>query len=69
MASLELILPLSAQFMHHRPLIAEHIRTGRSEPRFALNEARKFSPETRKDWMEVNIKIVRSPPLGLLLTF
>lgn len=45
----------ASKFIEHRPLLAEHIRTGNDQPRFAFDTARKFSPETRKDWQQVNI--------------
>ncbi|KAG8993593.1 hypothetical protein FRB90_000655, partial [Tulasnella sp. 427] len=46
------------KFLDHRPLLAEHIRKGSDRPRFAFNEARRFAPETRKDWKEKSIEIM-----------
>ena len=45
--------------MDHRPLLAEHIRTVSDNPKKAFSEARRFQPEVRKDWKEVNILKVR----------
>ncbi|KAG8877161.1 hypothetical protein FRB98_006850 [Tulasnella sp. 332] len=46
------------KFMGHRPLLAEHIRTAGKGARVALNEARRFSTEARKDWFDVNIEMM-----------
>ncbi|TDL25745.1 DUF1768-domain-containing protein [Rickenella mellea] len=45
----------SFKFRGHRPLLAEHIRTFSERPSMALSEARRFQPEVRRDWMQVNI--------------
>ncbi|KAG8904849.1 hypothetical protein FRB99_001055 [Tulasnella sp. 403] len=46
------------KFLEHRPLLAEHIRLGGRAPRFAFQEARRFSPEVRKDWQQRNIEFM-----------
>ena len=43
------------QFQEHRPLLAEHIRLFSDKPSVALSEARRFEPEQRKDWKDINI--------------
>jgi len=42
----------------HRPNLAEHIRTCDPRPSKAFSEARRFQPEVRPDWKEVNIQIM-----------
>jgi predicted NAD-dependent protein-ADP-ribosyltransferase YbiA (DUF1768 family) len=42
----------------HRPNLAEHIRTCDPRPSKAFSEARRFQPEVRADWKEVNVKMV-----------
>ncbi|KAH8832444.1 hypothetical protein DL96DRAFT_1667124 [Flagelloscypha sp. PMI_526] len=46
----------SFKFLDHRPRLAEHIRTYSPRPSVAFSEARRFAPEVRKDWMNVNIQ-------------
>lgn len=46
----------SFKFLDHRPGIAEHIRLYCPRPIDALSEARRFQPEVRSDWMNVNVK-------------
>ncbi|KAJ3483585.1 hypothetical protein NLI96_g6216 [Meripilus lineatus] len=46
----------SFKFQDHRPLLAEHIRTCSEFPSMAFSEARRFQPEVRKDWKDVNIE-------------
>ena len=48
------------QFQGHRPNLAEHIRTCSERPSVAFSEARRFQPEVRPDWKQVNIEKVRS---------
>ncbi|KAG8870351.1 hypothetical protein FRB97_009831 [Tulasnella sp. 331] len=48
----------SMKFLEARPLLAEHIRTAGPQPRVALTEARRFAPEVRKDWYDVNILVM-----------
>ncbi|KAG8872139.1 hypothetical protein FRB98_000259 [Tulasnella sp. 332] len=43
----------SMKFLDARPLLAEHIRTAGQQPRVALTEARRFAPEARKDWYDM----------------
>jgi len=46
----------SFKFQDHRPNLAEHIRLCCTErPSVALSEARRFQPEVRPDWLNVNI--------------
>ncbi|KAH9942727.1 hypothetical protein B0H21DRAFT_696088 [Amylocystis lapponica] len=45
----------SFKFQKHRPNLAEHIRTCSQSPSVAFSEARRFQPEVRADWREVNI--------------
>ncbi|KAG6865433.1 hypothetical protein C0991_002594 [Blastosporella zonata] len=42
-------------FQEHRPDLAEHIRTCSERPSVAFSEARRFQPEVRRDWKDVNI--------------
>ncbi|KAJ7614088.1 hypothetical protein FB45DRAFT_874242 [Roridomyces roridus] len=48
----------SFKFQQHRPDIAEHIRTCSERPSAALSEARRFQPEVRSDWKDVNIQMM-----------
>ncbi|KAG5653228.1 hypothetical protein H0H81_001611 [Sphagnurus paluster] len=45
----------SFKFQEHRPGLAEHIRTCSERPSVAFSEARRFQPEVRPDWKQVNI--------------
>jgi len=45
----------SFKFQDHRPNLAEHIRTCSERPSVAFSEARRFQPEVRRDWKQVNI--------------
>jgi diaminohydroxyphosphoribosylaminopyrimidine deaminase/5-amino-6-(5-phosphoribosylamino)uracil reductase len=47
-----------SQFQPHRPRLAEHIRTCSERPSVAFSEARRFQPEVRSDWKDVNIQMV-----------
>ena len=47
-----------SQFQNHRPNLAEHIRTCSERPSVAFSEARRFQPEVRPDWKQVNIEKV-----------
>lgn len=46
----------SFKFHGHRPNLAEHIRTCSERPSVAFSEARRFQPEVRRDWKQVNIE-------------
>jgi len=46
----------SFKFQDHRPGLAEHIRLYCPLPADALSEARRFQPEVRPDWMQVNVQ-------------
>ncbi|KAF9037694.1 hypothetical protein BJ165DRAFT_1353187 [Panaeolus papilionaceus] len=46
----------SFKFQGHRPNLAEHIRTCSERPSVAFSEARRFQPEVRPDWKQVNIE-------------
>ncbi|KAF8972245.1 hypothetical protein BDZ97DRAFT_1901350 [Flammula alnicola] len=46
----------SFKFQKHRPNLAEHIRTCSERPSVAFSEARRFQPEVRPDWKQVNIE-------------
>lgn len=46
----------SFKFQGHRPNLAEHIRTCSEWPSVAFREARRFLPEVRPDWKQVNIE-------------
>ncbi|KJA16183.1 hypothetical protein HYPSUDRAFT_207244 [Hypholoma sublateritium FD-334 SS-4] len=46
----------SFKFQKHRPNLAEHIRTCSERPSVAFSEARRFQPEIRPDWKQVNIE-------------
>ncbi|KAG6832650.1 hypothetical protein H0H87_001023 [Tephrocybe sp. NHM501043] len=48
----------SFKFQEHRPDLAEHIRTCSERPSVAFSEARRFQPEVRRDWKEVNIAMM-----------
>ncbi|KAJ2917349.1 hypothetical protein MD484_g3081, partial [Candolleomyces efflorescens] len=48
----------SFKFHDHRPGLAEHIRTCSERPSVAFSEARRFQPEVRPDWMQVNIPMM-----------
>ncbi|KAF7312708.1 DUF1768 domain-containing protein [Mycena indigotica] len=48
----------SFKFMPHRPKLAEHIRTCSERPSVAFSEARRFAPEVRSDWKDVNIQMM-----------
>jgi hypothetical protein len=45
--------------MERRPELAEHIRTCSTRPRVVFDEAHRFSPEVRSDWLQVRIEMVR----------
>lgn len=46
----------SFKFQDHRPNLAEHIRTCSERPSVAFSEARRFQPEVRQDWKQVNVQ-------------
>ncbi|CAA7269533.1 unnamed protein product [Cyclocybe aegerita] len=46
----------SFKFQDYRPNLAEHIRTCSERPSVAFSEARRFQPEVRPDWKQVNIQ-------------
>jgi len=46
----------SFKFQDHRPGLAEHIRLYCPRPNDALSEARRFQPEVRPDWMQMNVE-------------
>ncbi|KAK7682516.1 hypothetical protein QCA50_014316 [Cerrena zonata] len=46
----------SFKFQGFRPKLAEHIRTCSDRPSMAFSEARRFQPEVRSDWKDVNIQ-------------
>ncbi|KAF8630184.1 hypothetical protein AX15_003063 [Amanita polypyramis BW_CC] len=46
----------SFKFHDHRPGLAEHIRTCSERPSVAFSEARRFQPEVRPDWLQINIQ-------------
>ncbi|KAF8343524.1 hypothetical protein F5887DRAFT_289245 [Amanita rubescens] len=46
----------SFKFHDHRPGLAEHIRTCSERPSAAFSEARRFQPEVRPDWLNINIQ-------------
>ncbi|KAI6001273.1 hypothetical protein EDD15DRAFT_1671597 [Pisolithus albus] len=46
------------QFLPHRPELAEHMRTCSKRPRAVFEEAHRFSPEVRPDWLKVRIEMV-----------
>ncbi|KAJ6512672.1 hypothetical protein C8R45DRAFT_1067879 [Mycena sanguinolenta] len=48
----------SFKFQPHRPRLAEHIRTCSERPSVAFSEARRFQPEVRSDWKDVNIQMM-----------
>ncbi|KAJ7081843.1 hypothetical protein B0H15DRAFT_447995 [Mycena belliarum] len=48
----------SFKFQPHRPQLAEHIRTCSERPSVAFSEARRFQPEVRSDWKDVNIQMM-----------
>ncbi|KAJ7196840.1 hypothetical protein GGX14DRAFT_195365 [Mycena pura] len=48
----------SFKFLPHRPKLAEHIRTCSERPSVAFSEARRFQPEVRSDWKDVNIQMM-----------
>ncbi|KAJ7145070.1 hypothetical protein C8R43DRAFT_1130147 [Mycena crocata] len=48
----------SFKFQPHRPKLAEHIRTCSERPSVAFSEARRFQPEVRSDWKDVNIQMM-----------
>ncbi|KZT01543.1 DUF1768-domain-containing protein, partial [Laetiporus sulphureus 93-53] len=45
----------SFKFQRRWPGLAEHIRTCSDRPSVAFSEARRFQPQVRSDWLEVNI--------------
>jgi len=45
----------SFKFQKYWPGLAEHIRTCSERPSVAFSEARRFQPQVRKDWIDVNI--------------
>ncbi|KAE9394009.1 DUF1768-domain-containing protein [Gymnopus androsaceus JB14] len=46
----------SFKFQEHRPDIAEHIRICSERPSAAFQEARRYQPQVRSDWLKVNIE-------------
>ncbi|TFK69961.1 DUF1768-domain-containing protein [Pluteus cervinus] len=46
----------SFKFQDYRPGLAEHIRTCSERPSVAFAEARRFSPEVRPDWKDLNLQ-------------
>lgn len=46
----------SFKFHDHRPGLAEHIRTCSERPSVAFSEARRFQPEVRPDWLNINVQ-------------
>ncbi|KAF8910520.1 hypothetical protein CPB84DRAFT_1672821 [Gymnopilus junonius] len=46
----------SFKFQGHRPNLAEHIRTCSERPSVAFSEARRFQPEVRPDWKQINVE-------------
>lgn len=48
----------SLKFMERRPELAEHIRTCSTRPRVVFDEAHRFSPEVRSDWLQVRIEMM-----------
>lgn len=48
----------SLKFHDHKPGLAEHIRTCSERPSVAFSEARRFQPEARHDWKNVNIAMM-----------
>ena len=49
------------QFLDHKPLLAEHIRTCSKRPSDAFSEAHRFQSEMRCDWQYVRISKVSFP--------
>ncbi|KAG5720518.1 Swarming motility protein ybiA [Termitomyces sp. T112] len=45
----------SFKFQDHKPDLAEHIRTCSERPSVAFSEARRFQPEVRPDWKEMDL--------------
>lgn len=48
----------SLKFLPHRPELAEHMRTCSKRPRAVFDEAHRFSPEVRPDWLKVRIEMM-----------
>ncbi|KAG0692706.1 hypothetical protein DFH29DRAFT_817226 [Suillus ampliporus] len=48
----------SLKFIEHRPELGEHIRTCSSRPRVVFDEAHRFNPEVRSDWLRVRIEMM-----------
>lgn len=48
----------SLKFLPHRPELAEHMRTCSQRPRAVFDEAHRFSPEARPDWLKVRIEMM-----------
>ncbi|KAI5832766.1 DUF1768-domain-containing protein [Schizophyllum commune Tattone D] len=48
----------ASKFLGYRPLLAEHIRKVSRRPAVAFSEARRFQPEVRPDWLQVNIEMM-----------
>ncbi|KAL1675880.1 hypothetical protein EV122DRAFT_267808, partial [Schizophyllum commune] len=48
----------ASKFLEYRPLLAEHIRKVSRRPAVAFSEARRFQPEVRPDWLQVNIQMM-----------
>ncbi|KAI6010949.1 hypothetical protein F5J12DRAFT_891455 [Pisolithus orientalis] len=46
------------KFLPHRPELAEHMRTCSKRPRVVFDEAHRFSPEARPDWLKVRIEMM-----------
>ncbi|GLB39194.1 putative protein with domain of unknown function (DUF1768) [Lyophyllum shimeji] len=44
------------KFYHHKPHLAEHIRTCSDKPSVAFAEARRYHQEVRPDWHQVNVQ-------------
>ena len=55
---------IALKFLEHRPLLAEHIRTYSNKPSVAFVEARRFSPEVRRDWGDKNVEMVNQSMLS-----
>lgn len=48
----------SLKFLPHRPELAEHMRIWSKRPRAVFDEAHRFSPEVRPDWLKVRIEMM-----------
>ncbi|KAG6330964.1 hypothetical protein ID866_8125 [Astraeus odoratus] len=47
----------SLKFLPHRPELAEHMRTCSDRPRAVFDEAHRFNPEVRPDWLTIRIEM------------